>query len=336
MKKCCIIFLLLHQHLFAQTPINRQQFFLDENVIEVTFSTDLKNLKTQKKTPTWQPANIVMRFSDTLEINENIRVEPRGEFRKNNCDIAALMLDFKNPSSPKLSPLKKLKLVGGCRANRLDEELLLREYLVYKIYNLITNMSFRVRLLHITYKDTKEKNRTYTQYAFLIEDIKDMADRNNCVEYKLKSMMTQPTHREHMTTVTIFQYMVGNTDWSIHNFHNIKMLVPKADTTDPPFVVAYDFDYTGIVNAAYAIPDEQFGAKTVTERVYRGAPRAIGELESALDIFKQKKERIMFYVNNFPFLSNNAKKEITLYLEGFYDTIESKGSLRTVFKGTKE
>src|SRR5207249_2845082 len=111
---------------------------------------------------------------------------------------------------------------------------------------------------------------------------------------------------------------------------------PKNDSLAPPYVVAYDFDYAGIVNAPYAAPDEQFGTQSVKERVYRGTPRAMGELQQALDVFKEKKERIMFYVNNFSLISNSIKKEITGYLQEFYEVIEMKNSMHSIFKGVKE
>lgn len=332
-KLCCIILiLLLNCVTFSQTStINRQQFFLDDRLIEVSLTTDIKKLRTEKKVPAYQPANIVMRFSDTAVIKEEIRVQPRGEFRKLNCDIASLMLNFKNPNSPKLSDLKKLKLVGGCRSSAADEELLLKEYLIYKIFNFLTNISFRTRLLHITYKDSKEKIKPYTQYAFLIEDIKDVCTRNNCVEPNKRTFKLGPTNRQHTTLVCMFQYMVGNTDWSLPNFHNIKMIVPKSDTFAPSYIVPYDFDYTGFVDAHYALPQEQFGTTSIKERVYRGPPRNAEEVQQVIDIFKEKRARIMFYINSFPLLNVKAKKGIISYLEDFYDTIENKKSMRSTF-----
>ncbi|MEO6452832.1 MAG: hypothetical protein ABIN97_02105 [Ginsengibacter sp.] len=335
MKRCsCVILIfLLHYHAAAgQTlPINRQLFFLDETPIEVTLTTDIKKLRNDKKTPVWQTTSIIMQFSDTSIITEQIRVKPRGIYRKNNCDIAALMLDFKNASSPGLSPLKSLKLVGGCHSNASDEALLIKEYLAYKIYNFISIMSFRVRLMHVTYKDSKQKVKPYSQYAFLIEDIKDLADRNNCVEIKNKTFNTEATNRQHINLVSIFQYMIGNTDWSVPVRHNIKLMVPKNDTFARPYPVAYDFDYAGLVNASYAVPDETLGTTSVTERVYRGFGRNMDELQTNLDIFKEKKEQIMFYIKNFTLLSENNKKGITRYLEDFYKIIDTKKSSKTVF-----
>ena len=159
---------LCHSLSFGQpAPVNSQQFFLNDSVIEVTLTTDIRKLRTEKKSPTWQPANITMRFNDTSVISEEIRVEPRGVTRgKHIAILHRCISNFKNPSSPTLSPLKKLKLVGGCRSGTVNEELLLKEYLVYKIYNLLSVMSFRVRLLHVNYKDSKEKSKTLFSVCF--------------------------------------------------------------------------------------------------------------------------------------------------------------------------
>jgi hypothetical protein len=323
---------ILHYQVTSQAlPVNRQMFFLDERVIEVTLTTYIKKLRTEKKVPSWQPANITMQFSDTSVISEQISVQPRGIYRKNYCDIAALMLNFKTPTSPKLSALNKLKLVGGCSSSKNDEELLLKEYLVYKIYNFLSVMSYRVRLLHINYKDSKEKVRSYSQYAFLIEDTRSLADRNNCKEIKKRVFALDGADRQQFNFVCLFQYMIGNTDWSVRQYHNIKLMVPKTDTLAKPYVIAYDFDFAGLVNASYAIPNEGLGITTVTERLYRGFARTMDELQANLDIFKAKKDAIMFYLNNCSLISTRVKKNMARYLEEFYDTIDDKKSVKAYF-----
>ena len=335
MKKiCCIIFLLILQHSlgFGQaSPINRQAFFLDDNTIEVNFTTDIKKLRNDKKAPAYQPATISMKFSDTLTITEDIRVEPRGEYRKRNCDMASLMMNFKNPSSPKLSPLKRLKFVGGCKNGSGYEELLLKEYLVYKIQNFLSPMSFRVRLLHITFNDSKDKVKSFTQYAFLLEDMADLAARNNCVEIKNKKIFTEATNREQMTFVNLFQYMIGNTDWSIPNLHNMKLMVPKTDTLMKPYAIAYDFDYCGLVNADYAVPAEGLGIESVSQRLYRGFPRGYDELQKAIEVFKEKREAIMYYIEHFELCSTKCRKIMARYLDDFYETLDSRKKIESLF-----
>lgn len=335
MKKllCIILSLFLQQHsIFSQPPpVDSQLFFLDDHTIEVSLTTDIRKLWHDKKTPEYQPAVIVMKFSDTSTISEEIRVKPRGIFRKNNCDIAALMLNFKNPSSPKLSPLKSLKLVGDCKKGFTYDELLLKEYLVYKIQNFLSNMSFRVKLLHITYNDSKQKVKSNTQYAFLMENIKELAKRNNCIETRQPNIFTEATNREQMTFVNLFQYMIGNTDWSIPKYHNIKLMVPKNDAYSKPYAVPYDFDFSGFVNANYAVPDSALGIESVTKRLYRGFPRDLEEIEATIDIFQEKKESIMYYIDHFDLCSIKCRKGMIAYLDEFYKIIANKKKIESIF-----
>src|SRR5262245_58468122 len=154
----------------AQPPVNKVRFFEEDKVIDLDLVTDLKKLVAQKKLETYQPANVTMHFPDSSVLSEPIRLSARGQFRRTECFVPSIKLDFKNTTSPKLAPLSRLKLVVGCGTRTSEERLVLREFLIYKIYNLLTNMSFRVRLLHINYTDTREKIKPYSQYGFLIED----------------------------------------------------------------------------------------------------------------------------------------------------------------------
>lgn len=335
MKKFYFIFLLVilsHSSIFSQvTPVNSQAFFLDDSPIEVTLTTDVRNLRNGKSKPAYQAAHIVMKFSDTTTISEDIRLEPRGIYRRENCDMASLMLNFKNSAAPLLSPLKKLKLVGGCKNGSSYNQLLLKEYLVYKIQNILSNMTFRVRLLHITYNDSRQKMKPYTQYAFLMEDMNDLAARNNCREIKKKIFLTEETNRNQMTFVNLFQYMIGNTDWSIYKYHNIKMMLPKNDTLARPYVVPYDYDFSGLVDADYAIPAEGLGIESVTQRLYRGFSRSYNELQATIDFFNEKKESIFYLINHFDLCDSKCKKQMIAYLDDFYKIISNKRQVESIF-----
>ncbi len=314
-----------------EVKIDRAAFFLDDNPIEMVLSTDIRNLLNKKAKKEFQPATATLRFPDSTQVAEEIRIQTRGVFRLANCDMPSLMLHFKNPTSPRLSPLKKLKLVCGCGSSTEEEQLIIKEYLAYKIYNLLTPMSFRVRLVKITYADSKAKKKPYTQYGFLIEDVDDLAERNNCLEQDNPAPGTNATGRHHMTLVAIFQYMIGNLDWSVPGMHNIKLIRPKEPANALPLAVPYDFDYCGLVNAPYAVPPEQIDVKSVTERVYRGFPRSMDELEPVIENFKANKEKTMALISNCQWLSNRHRREMTNFLEDFYRTIDNKNRIKNVF-----
>jgi len=134
-----------------------------------------------------------------------------------------------------------------------------------------------------------------------------------------------------MTLVSIFQYMIGNTDWSVTVNHNIRLIRTKGDSVSRPYPVPYDFDYAGLVNAGYAIPAEQLGTQSVKERVYRGYPRNIAELNTIMEVFKERKEKIYSLIKNFDLLSSGNKKEMINYLDEFYSAIKSDSDLKQLF-----
>lgn len=308
------------------------QFFKDSDVIEMTLTTDLKALQSQKGEDQFQPATVTLKFSEDNLVTEQAQAGARGKFRRSYCRIPPIMLNFRNEgATSRLNNLGKLKLVIGCSAGSGDEELLFKEYLVYKLYNLLEDKSFRVRLLKVTYVDTRNRIKTFTQHAFLIEDDADMARRNNCKKKEHGQVLTEATNRETMTMVALFQYMVGNTDWSVPNGHNIKLVFDKNEENPVPYPVPYDFDYCGLVNAAYAVPNEIIGTQTVTERVYRGFPRSVEEIEAKLRIFREKKTQIMNTINNFTLLPDKTKKGMVNYLNSFFELIDKPAVVKSEF-----
>ncbi len=335
MRRIIICFLLLVQGYvsFSQTQsISRKSFFEDDQQIEVILTTDIPKLLNNKTNPDFQKAGITLKLpgSDST-INEVILVRQRGKARKITCNMASLMLDFKTPEAPVLSTLKKLKMVGGCSKTEGDEKYALKEYLVYKIYNLFTEMSFKVRLLKVTYIDSKKKHKPYTQCAFVIEDVDDLAKRNKCKEIQNKVFNTERTNRNQMTLVSMFQFMIANTDWSVPNYHNVKLIVPKEDTLAMPFVVPYDFDYSGFVNTRYAVPTDGLGLTDITERQYRGFARRFEEVDSMANIFIQKEEAVLAIINNFSLCEEKTKKQMAKFIEDFYIIIKDEKELKNHF-----
>jgi len=321
----------LNTNALPASTLSPKLFFQEEKLLIMDLVTDLKKLTSEKKLETYQPATVTCHFPDSSVISEAIRLSARGEFRRTECFVPSIKLDFKNESSPKLSPLSKLKLVVGCGARADDERLLLKEFLIYKMYNLLTEKSFRVRLLHINYKDTREKVKSYSQYGFLIEDVDKMAKRNKCSEVEKQVFRTERTDRDQMTLVSIFQYMIGNTDWSVPNYHNIKLMRPVTDSISFPYTVPYDFDFAGLVDAHYATPNQDLPISSVRERLYRGFPRTMEEIQRTLNIFREKREAIKNLILNFELLNLRYRKEMISYLDEFYKTIEITSLVKRIF-----
>lgn len=317
---------------FAQKQVDRVKFFTDTSVVNATLSINYKRVLVQKdKIGTRFPAMFSCKLDDGQAINDHILVEVRGHFRRKNCDMPPLKIIYKKDPSDAFYKFKELKLVGVCTPANINEQYLLKEFLIYKIYNLITDTSFRVRLLNLTYQDSSGKRKTVTRHAFLIEDVRQLAKRLDCSEWSRKPVQTEHTNRHLMTTVSIFEYMIGNTDWSVPADHNIKLIQTKADSTARPFPVPYDFDWSGLVNANYAAPDEQLGTESVRDRVYRGYARTMDELNAALDVFRKQKDNIYAVINNCGLLYPTTKKEMTSYLDQFYEAISKQENIQRIF-----
>jgi hypothetical protein len=313
------------------TPVDSAHFFTEEKVISITLSSDLKKLMISKKEKDKQPASVTCQFPDSTVITEPIQVYARGNYRRQNCFMPSLMLDFKTKNSPRLSPLHKLKLVCGCRPGKEYEQLVLKEYIIYKMYNLLTDMSFRVRLVYLNYEDIKDRVKSYAQYGFLIEDMDALARRNECQELekvKINSTLTNPAQ---MTLVDIFQYMIGNTDWSVPTYHNIKLMQPHGDRAARPYPVPYDFDFSGLVNASYAVPAPEIGTQSVTERVYRGFAHSMDDIQNVLNVFRAKKDSLYNLINGFELIWPGTRKEMINYLDDFYTMIKDEKEVKSVF-----
>jgi hypothetical protein len=333
-KNAILLFLYITAIAFAnaQQVVDKGKFFKDTSTVNAALTLNIRQvLNKSDKIGYIFPATFACKLSDSLNINDKISVEVRGHFRRGYCYLPPIKLIFKNNKNAAFYHLKSLKLVNTCKPSWQDDQNLLKEFLIYKIYNLVTDKSFRVRLLNLSYKDSSGKRKTITEHAFLIEDIREVAKRNNCDDWTGKKIAAAATNRQQMTLMAIFEYMIGNTDWAVMAGHNIKLIHTKSDSTSRPFAVPYDFDYSGFVNAYYAIPDERLGIESVRERLYRGLPRAPEELKQAFNIFNSQKANIYSLIDNFSLLTPGSKKEMKNYLDSFYKTINNPADVKEIF-----
>ncbi|MCF6240083.1 MAG: hypothetical protein L3J74_01910 [Bacteroidales bacterium] len=276
-------------------------------------------------------------YSDTSgdTVKLKIKVQTRGNFRRNPDNCKFPPLKFKIPKKVRwgnniFSGQARLKLVVPCFSkNDNYQELVIKEYLVYKMYNLFTDYSYRVRLAHINLIDSAENKKLFDFYGFFIEETGQMAKRNNGKVLKLNNFRQQSMNQEQMTELAVFQYMISNTDWALSKLHNVKLLF--VNNNPVPIAVPYDFDWSGFVNAPYAVPSPKIGTNHVRQRVYRGYERPIDELNLIFEEFNEKKDRIYNLINNDIYLSVKTKQDLIKFLSGFYKTINNQEEIKSVF-----
>ena len=317
----------------AAQRVDKVKFFEEESTVNATLEMDLKDLLAKKAKERFLPATLTLTMKDGSTVTEKIEASARGNFRRETCFMPGLKLNFRKDSTSRLYKFKELKLSNGCSPGEDPGQLVVKEFLAYKIYNLLTDMSLRVRFMNISFKDVSGKRKPYTQYGFLIEDIDEMAKRNNMVEIEGTQYYTEQTNRDQMTIVTLFEYLIANTDWSVPSYHNIKLIGPKDDKSVRPYAVAYDFDICGFVDPPYATIDEQIQEKisSVRERLNRGFPRTMDELKLAVKLFNEKKEKIIGLIKNNEYLNAREKSRTIDYVEDFYKTINNERDLQRIF-----
>ena len=319
-------------HSFAQAgKIDEARFFVDTTTLEITLTSDFKHLQRHRNDNVYQPAAIVIRFSQQDSVSGTVQIRARGALRKEICATPPITVKFNGGGSPELAPLGALKLVTGCNTRKRDEQLVLREYLAYKIYTLFTGMSFRVRLARIHFVDEMNKLDPYTQYGFFIEDIDDLARRNGCKHIEA-TLNTEQTNRKQMTLVALYQYMIGNTDYSVRVQQNIHLIRLRHDTLSAPFVVPYDFDYTGLVDADYAIPNPDYTElNTIRDRKYLGFPRTMEELETVFAQFRSNRSAIENLIMCQEGLSHQSQQSMISYINEFYQEINDPKAAKYIF-----
>lgn len=322
------VLLVLFSGLFmslAKTPdTNRPQegvsFFdrlVDREITRFTLTFDLQDLEAMKYQDEYFPAT----FSHAGE-NWDAKLRVRGRYRRRICDFPPLKLKLSKDmlAAAGLQKHNKFKLVTHCSDNFDNRDNILREQLSYELYNLITGQGFRTKLVSVTYRDA-HTGTTFERYGILIEDTDEMASAHGGVDCDDCTYAPQNSFVPgNLESVALFNYMVGNSDWSGVMQRNVKV-VQKNDGGQN-LMVPYDFDFSGLVDTEYAKPNPNFDQATIKDRVWIWDYSTPQGMELAIDQFLAKKEVVLAYVNNFTDLENRSRRQIVKYLDTFYESIE--------------
>lgn len=319
-----------YQHAVSDTLDEDLKLFESDELLEISLKFDITQYRRKRDDTEYLPAILVYHTSSTDSIVKNLRVRCRGKSRLSLCSFPPLMLNFQKQDSVEgeFSRVDKIKMVTHCSAGR--EDYLLKEYLIYKLYNVLTDYSFRVRLLRVNYINTFKESKPVRTFAFVIEPTENLCKRLNAVEVETRMNLSQKQIRpEVMDRMAIFQYMIGNTDWTVPIFHNNVLILSQSYLYGQAqgIAVAYDFDYSGLVNASYAVPADQYKLNSVRDRRYVGICRSEETFINALQEFADKKEEFYRVINEFQYLSPSQKKQMISYLEGFYEGFDKRNSI---------
>ncbi len=263
----------------------------------------------------------------------SIHLSARGVSRRSPsaCEFPPLRIEFREkPAGPSLFwGQKSLKLATHCRRSGDFQNYNLLEYAAYKLLNVLTPVSFRVRLAEIDYVESRTGAVRTHRMGFLIEDIDELGERNGLKEIKTDKIERAQLNASAVARSDLFQYMIGNQDWSDRVptvgkmcCHNMKLL--GASSSDPRDLipVAYDFDSSGFVDAPYALPPVGVPIPTVRVRNYRGLCQFNDQAIAAAHEVMERRVELVASVLSTPYLPERSKKSATGYLEEFFDQIK--------------
>ena len=291
--------------------------------LEVTLQTNIKRIRGDRddKAP-WRSAVVTYTSPEGKKVEVPAQVRTRGIWRLKNCEFPPLRLNFKSEvtKGTLLHGLDKPKLVNYCRDNDEYEQYIIQEMQLYRIYNLLTPASHRVRLLQLTYADSATGRQNARRAAILIEEPEVMAARLGGPIVDQKGAIARDLDPFHDALAGVFQYFIGNTDFSIYALHNMEIVRPVSGDYVP---VPYDFDFAGVINAPFATVDPKLRVQHVRDRLFRGYCQNSQDYVKVFIRFNQQRDAIYaLYQDSIGRLLKPKIVEETLkYYDQFYRTI---------------
>jgi hypothetical protein len=312
-----------------KTEALTRKLFQEETPIEFTLTGDFNQLNKERT-----PNNNKM-FPATLSVGGKdipVKIGSRGHLRLNprTCSFVPIKVEFQKDAiaGTVFEGQTNLKLGTHCQNEKEFDQFVMKEYLTYKLANLVTPFSFRARLARGTYIDEKSKKQVSQHNAVWLEHENDVARRLSGRDVSLPRIEFKDLDKDSTTMMMLLEYFVGNTDYSIWALHNVVIIQDKKRTLYP---VAYDFDMSGMVHPPYAIPDQRLRLRAVTDRLYRGPCRTVDELNTVAEQFRSKKTDMIAAVDSMKELNGSHKGEMKDYIEAFFKTIDKPESLKKNF-----
>lgn len=324
------------------TAAEPDPLFADNDIIKVTLSGPFRKInKERNKETIYEDARLSYTDQSGQVITLPVDLQARGNFRldKERCRHAPLRVLFHKKSS--LGTLfenqQKLKLVVSCRKQSAYKQYVIHEYFLYRMYNLLTDASFRVKLAEITYSETG-RSGTHKSYGFFIEDQKRLGQRLGLKRIRGNRIEVNTLDEQQISLVALFQFLIGNTDWSVRKgegdedcCHNTKIM---GKAGKPSIPVPYDFDFSGLIRTEYAQPQAKLRLRSVRIRRYRGfcQPDLVGMVKARASIEDVKSDLYALFENN-ELLTNRRKRESINYLDSYYKISNSDEKFADKIRG---
>ena len=305
------------------------KLFSSQDTLELTMQAPWRDVERKASYQGTYPAQLQYKDADGRMETIEMTVARRGIKRQQTCSFPPIRLRFEKAAvkGTLFRGQKSLKMVTHCEGSEHYDQYYVLEMLAYRMYNLLTEVSFRVRPLQVTYVDQQTGQTEGPRFAFLIEDDSDVAKRNGMKKLDLPRISPDRLDAEAASLMSLFQFLIGNTDWAAlmgpdpaECCHNVKLVGPEPlGPQDFALPLPYDFDSSGLVDTRYAAPHQDLKIRSVTQRLFRGYCRHNATLESARQTILGKETTIRALVADEPRLTSKSKKKAGRFLDGFFE-----------------
>jgi hypothetical protein len=322
----------------AEAPL-----FAENTVMTLSIVLDFKDLCRPRESEhcDFTPTVLVYGTKSGEKHSMPVEIKARGGWRSlsRNCSAPLLWVRFAEQAVPgtpfegqTLLPLTthcgkgvSVEAVTRTTARADFEQYLLREFLAYRIYSILTDLSLRTRLVRISYPDPGRSGRSTLHYAFFTEHFDDAAARTGNERPERGNFDPGRLDAQTAARLALFQFMIGNTDWSIARERNT-MLLQSSEGKQLP--VPYDLDMSGLVDADYAGPAPGLPIDDVRERYFLGFCQPGVDWDALFAEFNSKRDAILELDDRLPGFSRSSQRWIHRYLESFFDVLDSADQRR--------
>ena len=296
--------------------------FADTTLLRATLRADLRTLFNDRDTvnPGRHPGTFAFIDSTGQLVTLPVELSTRGHYRRQhgNCAVPPIRLRITREAArgTLFRGQRSLKLVTHCRDLDQYDSYVLEEHLIYRTLNILTDTSFRTRLVRLNWVDDRDTTKHDEHWAFFIEDDDDLGRRIGG-EVVDQRGATLRFIGDRVDFVALFEYFIGNTDWSVPGLHNMRLYNLGAGGYT---VVPYDFDFSGVILTRYAGPDKRLPIKSVRERLYRGICRSPDAMAPVVARFIAARPAIWKLYESAP-LDEKRRKQALSFYEDFYNTV---------------
>jgi hypothetical protein len=321
-------------------PLLASPLFNEQPSLALTLEAPMREII--KKRMDKSEYDAIVRYTDSAgtEIELHGQLISRGNARLVACEFPPLRLVLKKKETKGtvFEGQGSLKMVTQCNRTSDGEKWLLQELGIYRAYNIVTDYSYRVRRLEVTYVDSDSSRWSRIQPAFFIEPTRELASRVRLSSIRPPSVTNVQFNRAELTNNTLFQLLIANTDFAVKKgptgegcCHNGRVLTEPGQQKNW-IVVPYDFDQAGIISTDYASPDRRLGIRRVNSRLYRGFCWQNEFLPETINRFREYREEITRALVPVE-LSSTRQSRAKKYIDDFYRILDDPNEMKKYITG---